>query len=115
MGPLTPLFETSGDICPRFQSMGGFLACMLPHLCTMDSSDSPLVQHLLLYRDQHGSQAFLIQEPTDMSASSGGGLGIKPMTVHAAYSKHRTVDHSATPGRLVYHQTYGIWIWFKFT
>ena len=26
MGPLIPLFWTSGDICPGFQSQGGFLA-----------------------------------------------------------------------------------------
>ena len=25
MGPLIPLFWTSGDVCPRFQSQGGFL------------------------------------------------------------------------------------------
>ena len=28
MGPLIPLFRTSGDVCPGFQSQGG-LACML--------------------------------------------------------------------------------------
>ena len=26
-GPLIPLFWTSGDVCPGFQSQGGFLAC----------------------------------------------------------------------------------------
>ena len=31
-----------------------------------------------------------------MSASIGGGLGIKPVTVRAASSKHGAVDHSAT-------------------
>ena len=29
MGPLIPLFWTSGDICPGFQSQGGSLACCL--------------------------------------------------------------------------------------
>ena len=47
MGPLTILFLTSGDVCPGFQSQGRSLACVLPRLCTMDSSDSPLVWHLL--------------------------------------------------------------------
>ena len=30
-----------------FKARGGSLACMLPCLCTMDTSDSPLVWHLL--------------------------------------------------------------------
>ena len=47
VGPLIPLFWTSGDIYPGFQSQVGSLACMLPCLCTTDSWDSPLVQHLL--------------------------------------------------------------------
>ena len=41
------LFWTSGDICPGFQSQGRSLVCMLPHLHATNSSDSPLVQHLL--------------------------------------------------------------------
>ena len=36
-----------------------------------------------------------------MSASIGGGLGLEPMTVHAAHSKHGAVDHSATLARLI--------------
>ena len=36
-----------GDISPGFQSHIGSLACMLPRLHVMDSSDSPLVQYLL--------------------------------------------------------------------
>ena len=31
VGPLIPLFRTSGDICPGFQSQGG-LTCMLSYL-----------------------------------------------------------------------------------
>ena len=55
-----------------------------------------------LYRGQHehGSCAFLIHIPVYMSASTDGGLGLEPMTVHAACSKHGIVDHSATPARL---------------
>ena len=33
MGPLIPLFWTSGDVCPGFQSQGGSLFCVLFHLC----------------------------------------------------------------------------------
>ena len=45
-GPLIPLFWTSGDICPGFQSQGRSLACVLSHLHTRDASDSSLVRHL---------------------------------------------------------------------
>ena len=48
VGPLIPLLWTSGDLCPGFQRQGGSLACVWPHLYSMDSSDSPLVQHLLI-------------------------------------------------------------------
>ena len=53
VGPLIPLFWTSGDICPGFQSQGGSLAC----LCSI-----PQI-HLWcdtcwLYSGQHGSRAF---------------------------------------------------------
>ena len=41
--PLIPLFWTSGDICPKFQSQCGGITCMLPHLCAIDPSDSPVV------------------------------------------------------------------------
>ena len=42
VGPLIPLFWTSGDVCPGFQSQGGFLTCELSRMCKMDSSDSLL-------------------------------------------------------------------------
>ena len=47
MGPLIPLLWTSGDVCPGSQSQDGSLACMLCHLCTTHSPNSPPVQHLL--------------------------------------------------------------------
>ena len=47
VGPLIPLYWTSGDVCPGFQSQDVSIACMLSHLHAMDSSDSPLVQPLL--------------------------------------------------------------------
>ena len=43
----SPFCGATGDVCPRFQSQGGSLACVLCHLCTMGSSYSPLVRHLL--------------------------------------------------------------------
>ena len=46
MGPLIPLFWSSGDVCPGFQSQGGFPRLRASCLHTTDSSDSPLVQHL---------------------------------------------------------------------
>ena len=42
-----PRFWTSGDICPGFKGQVGSFICMLPHLHKMDSSESPLVRHLL--------------------------------------------------------------------
>ena len=42
----SPVFWTSGDVCPRFQSQGGSLTCMLCLLHSISSSDLPLVWHL---------------------------------------------------------------------
>ena len=36
MGPLIPLFWTSGDVFPGFQSQSGSLACVLYRLCAMN-------------------------------------------------------------------------------
>ena len=50
-GPLIPLFWISGDICPGFHTQCGSvdpLACLLCHSHATESSDSPLVQHLLI-------------------------------------------------------------------
>ena len=49
VGQLISVFWTSGDVWPVFQSQGGFLVCVLCHLRAMDSSDSPLVWHLLTF------------------------------------------------------------------
>ena len=45
--PLVPLIWTSGEVCLGSQSQGTSLPCMLHHLHAMDSSNSPLVLHLL--------------------------------------------------------------------
>ena len=47
VGLSAPLFWTFGDVYPGFQSHGGCLTCVFCHLHTVDSSDSPLVRHLL--------------------------------------------------------------------
>ena len=41
MGILIPLFWTSGDVCPGFQSQGGSLACFLACVIPRFTSDSP--------------------------------------------------------------------------
>ena len=46
-GLLIPLYWTSGDTFPGFQSQGGSITCMFSCLHAMDFSDLPLVQHLL--------------------------------------------------------------------
>ena len=50
VGPLIPLFWTSGDVSSGFQIQNGSLACVLRHLCIMNSSESPVVRHLLTSR-----------------------------------------------------------------
>ena len=49
VGSLIPLLLTSGDICSGFQSQGGSSVTYFVARITMDSSDSPLVQHLLTF------------------------------------------------------------------
>ena len=46
VGPLIPLFWTSGDVCPGFQSPSGFPHLFASFLCAVES-DSPLVWPLL--------------------------------------------------------------------
>ena len=46
---LIPLFWISSDICSRFQSLGGSLACVLCRLHGVDPTKSPLVRHLLIF------------------------------------------------------------------
>ena len=59
VGPLIPLFWSSGDIGPRFRSQSGSLTCMIHRLHAVDSWGSPLVQHWPL-DGQHGWWTFLI-------------------------------------------------------
>ena len=48
MGPLIPMFWTSGDVSPGFQSQGGSLACVFRHLRTMDPSSVLDISGMLL-------------------------------------------------------------------
>ena len=43
VGPLIPLFWTSDDVCPGFQTKVDPLNYVFHRLCAMDSPDSPLV------------------------------------------------------------------------
>ena len=69
--------------------------CVFSYLC--DLQIHLCCDTCWLYRGQHGSQAFFIHIPADVSTSIGGGAGLEPMTVHAACCKHGTVYHLATP------------------
>ena len=110
VGPLIPLFRTSGDVCPRFQSQGG-LACMLsclraiPQIHLWCDTCQPL-------DGQHGSRATYLQ-PSDVSTSIGGvevgaaartyGLG-PGSNQRPTVPQHSTLNHSTIPARLnVYH------------
>ena len=53
MGPLIPLFRTSGDFCPGFQSQGGFLACTLSCLRASLSSGSVHENESLTFSTAH--------------------------------------------------------------
>ena len=68
-----------------FQSQGGFRACVLS--CLHAIPQIPLwCNTCWLYGGQYGSRAFLVYIPADTSASIGGGLELKPMTVCATYA-----------------------------
>ena len=60
--PLIPLFWTSGDISPGFQSQGGSLACMLHGLFKSCSIDSRNVQHVKWYMKQSSLQKSSAQQ-----------------------------------------------------
>ena len=47
------------------------------------------------------AEPFLIQVLADKSTSIGGGLGLEPTTVRAAYSKHSAVSHSVTGDKII--------------
>ena len=63
VGPLIPLFWTSCDVCPGFQSQGGSVAWMLSHLC--DPQIHLWCNACLLYRGEHDSRAFSIHVLAD--------------------------------------------------
>ena len=90
VGPLIPLFWTSSDISPGFQSQGGSIACVLCHLHAMNSWDSPLVRHLpTSWRPAWRPVAF----PTCYICSRGRILGFDQETSHTV---SRRALHSAT-------------------
>ena len=92
VGPLIPLFWTSGDVCPGFQSQGG-LACMLsclraiPQVHLWCNTCRPL-------DSQHGSRATLTHilaavrrihknwwfQGQSRSSNLWPGLGLEPTT-----------------------------------
>ena len=59
-----------GDVCPLVQSMDGYLTYMLHYLYAMDSSDSPLVLHLLTAWPSRQSN---ISDPLIQANTSIGG------------------------------------------
>ena len=47
MGPLIPLFWTSGDVCPRFQSQGGSISvCFLTWVILRFTSSATPADHI---------------------------------------------------------------------
>ena len=81
--PLIPLFWTSGDIYPVFQSQGGSPTCMFPCLHTIDSSHSPLVLNLLTVQ-RSAWQLSLFDPDTCRSCVHKHWWRFKPITVCTA-------------------------------
>ena len=79
MGPLIPLFWTSGDVCPGFQSQGGSFVCFLTCVILRFTSGATPADFI---EDQHGSQTFSIRILADVSTSISGGSGLEPTAVH---------------------------------
>ena len=79
VGPLITMFWTSGDVCPGFQKPGWIPFCVLCYLHAMDSSDSPLVRHLLTSDGQHGSQSRYLH------ACSRGRMPLKNLSFQLCY------------------------------
>ena len=80
------LFWTSGDVCHGFQSKVDRLTWVFYCLDTMDSSDSPLVRHLLAFGGPHSSYANF--DPSTCSHTNiGGGGGLESVIERIAASQ----------------------------
>ena len=92
MGPLIPPFWTSSDVCPGFQrqgrSLAWFLTCVILRF-TSGVTCADCIEHSI-------SAEMCLQALVEVRARPG----FKPMTVHAACSKHSAVNYSATPAQL---------------
>ena len=100
LGPLIPLFWTSGDICPGFQSKGGSLACFLTCVVLRFTSGATPADCIEVSMAAKPFQTTYLQMCPQALVEDWARPGLEPMTVHAAHSKHGTVNHSATPARL---------------
>ena len=85
VGPLMPLFWTSGDVCPGFQSQGGSLACVLSCLC--DPQIHLCCDTCWLCRGHHGIQPFW---------STYMQIMHPPMIVGATTQRCKPFDHSGS-------------------
>ena len=75
---LIPLFWTSGEVCPGVQSQAGSFAWMFSCLCTTDSSDTPLVRHLLTVLR---SYLQTLHQPLQIKVYHNNGLSLTNFTV----------------------------------
>ena len=100
-GPLIPQFWTSGDIYLWFQSQGGSLACVLPLRFAIDSSDSPLVRHLLntgLCHGPHGAPRAnrLSHSGDDNRLSYFSQTLVSSTAICSTLQEHQTIPTNAT-------------------
>ena len=68
MGPLIPLFWTSGDVWPGFQSQGGSLVCFLTCVITFGATPADSIEVSMAAKPFKSTYL-------DMSTSIGGGSG----------------------------------------
>ena len=66
VGPLIPLFWTSGDVCSGFQRQSGFLACYGFLRFISDATPASLLAAIIV------AEPFLIHILSHISASTGG-------------------------------------------
>ena len=99
LGILAPftLFWTSGDICPGFQSQSGslvcFLACMILRFTSGVTPADCIEVSMVAEPFEYMHLQTYLQALVEVLARPG----LKATIVHAAGSKHSTVNHSATP------------------
>ena len=84
MEPLIPLFWTSGDVCPGFQSQGGPLACFLTCGILRFTSGVTPADCIEVSMAAEPFRSRYLQMCPQALVEVRAGPGLEPMTAHAA-------------------------------